>query len=236
LFRSLRDFHLQHLVRVQGREVVEENFLSGLVGRFKVYCLYFNKCEIALAFFRRPDLSANCIAGAQIKFSNLGRRNINIIRTGKVVVFRRPQKTKTVRQSFENSFRKDKTALFRLGCEHFEYQLLLTHSGRTRHIHAFGNPGQLRDGHLLEVGQVEKTFPSEVSAVPAVFIRSFSGGYTAVLWITGVVVRARSACTWSLWHINSFLNNLSLPSQPMTLAARLVLGFCRLRNGKTSRN
>src|SRR4030095_16328350 len=67
----LSDLHLQHLVWIQRGEIVEEDLLAGLVGRLEVDRLNLDQGEIALAFFRRTDLPADRIAGAQIKFPYL---------------------------------------------------------------------------------------------------------------------------------------------------------------------
>src|SRR6266436_2538812 len=89
-------FHLQHLFRIQRREIVEENFFAGLVGRLEVNCFNFDESEIALAFFGRTNLAADGVAGAQIEFSYLRWRHINVVWPGQIVVFRRAQETKTI--------------------------------------------------------------------------------------------------------------------------------------------
>jgi hypothetical protein len=62
-------FHLQHLVRIERRQVVEENFLTSLIGRFKVDRFNFDQREIAFTFLRWTNLAADCVAGAQVKLS-----------------------------------------------------------------------------------------------------------------------------------------------------------------------
>src|SRR5512132_1739740 len=83
----LSDLHLQHLVWIQRREIVEEHVLAGLIGRLEVDRLNLDQGEIAFAFFRRTNLPADGIAGAQIKLSYLRGRNINVVRSWKVVIF-----------------------------------------------------------------------------------------------------------------------------------------------------
>src|SRR5258706_9796365 len=87
----LSDLHLQHLVRIKRGEIVEEDFLARLIGRFEVDRLNLDQCEITLALLGWTNLSADRIAGAQIEFSYLGGRNINVIRARQIVVFGRSQ-------------------------------------------------------------------------------------------------------------------------------------------------
>src|SRR5436190_11787286 len=56
------DLHLQHLVRIKWRQVVEEYFFARLLGRFEVDRLDLNQCEIALAFLWRSNLAADGVA------------------------------------------------------------------------------------------------------------------------------------------------------------------------------
>src|SRR6185503_675806 len=84
------NLHPQLLFRIQRRQVVEENFLTRLIRR-----LEFDQREVALAFFRRTNLSAYRVAGAQVKLSNLRRGDINVVRTRQIVVLRRPEEAET---------------------------------------------------------------------------------------------------------------------------------------------
>src|SRR6185436_18996063 len=89
----LSDLHLQHLVWIQRSKIVEEDLLAGLIGRLEIDRLNLDQGEIALAFFRRTNLSADRIAGAQIKFPYLRGRHINVVRARKIVVFGCAQET-----------------------------------------------------------------------------------------------------------------------------------------------
>src|SRR5712664_744603 len=107
----LRGFHLQHLFRIQRCEIVKENFLTRLVGRLEVNCFNFDESEITFAFLGWTNLAADSVAGAQIEFSDLRRRDVNVVWPGQIVVFRRAQKTKTIRQRLKHAFGKDQAAL-----------------------------------------------------------------------------------------------------------------------------
>src|SRR5438067_7979849 len=93
-----RDFHPQHLVRIERRQVVKEYFFARLLGRFKIDRLDFDQREITLAFLWRANLSANRVAGAQVELANLRGRNVNVVRARQIVVFRSAQKSETVGQ------------------------------------------------------------------------------------------------------------------------------------------
>src|SRR5262245_22760647 len=70
LRRSLR---LQLRFRIQRREIVEENFLARLIGRFKVNGFNLDQSKISFTFFGRANLPAHGVAGAQVKLANLRR-------------------------------------------------------------------------------------------------------------------------------------------------------------------
>src|SRR4029077_5502557 len=100
------------------------------------------------------NLPTHRVAGAQIKLSYLRGRNINVVRAGKVVIFRRAQETETIGKRFEHTFGENQATLLSLGRQHLEDQLLFAHSSCAGDVHAFGDAGQLGDRHLLEIGKV----------------------------------------------------------------------------------
>src|SRR5258707_9358977 len=65
------DFHLEHLVGIELRQGGKENLLARHVRRFEVDRFDFDQRKVALALFRRPNLAADGIAGAQVKLANL---------------------------------------------------------------------------------------------------------------------------------------------------------------------
>ena len=64
-------FELDALERVQRCEVLEEQLLARLVGRLEVDRLDLDQGEVALPFFRRPNLARHGIASLQVELPNL---------------------------------------------------------------------------------------------------------------------------------------------------------------------
>src|SRR5688572_8119655 len=51
------DLHLQLLVGIQRRQIIEENLFARLLGSLEVDRLDLDQCEVTFAFLRRADLS-----------------------------------------------------------------------------------------------------------------------------------------------------------------------------------
>jgi hypothetical protein len=99
-------------LRIQRRQVVEEDFVAGFVGRFEVDGFDFDQREIFFAFVRRADLSTDGVAGFQIELANLRRGDIDVVRTGEVVVIGRAEEAVAVGQNFEDAFGEDVSFFF----------------------------------------------------------------------------------------------------------------------------
>src|SRR5271167_877710 len=116
---------LDTLLRIQRREVVEEDLVARLFRRLEVDCLDFDQREILLALMWRAYLPADGIACLQVELADLRRRNVNVVRTRKVVVIGRAQKAIAVRQDFQYSLREDMAFLFALGLKDLKNEVLL---------------------------------------------------------------------------------------------------------------
>ena len=88
-------FELDLLFGIVGREVVEEDLGPGDLWVLIIDGVHFQEREIALAFLRRPYLSGNRIAGADVEPSYLGRGYVDIVWAGEVVVIWGSQKFPT---------------------------------------------------------------------------------------------------------------------------------------------
>src|SRR5438445_659418 len=73
-------------LRIERRQVVEQNLVAGLVGRFEVDRFNLDQCEVFLAFVWRTNLSADGVAGLEIKLANLRRGDVNVVGAGQIVV------------------------------------------------------------------------------------------------------------------------------------------------------
>ena len=100
-------FHLQPLVRIERRQVVEIDLVARFLGILKIQRIDLEQSKIALAFFGASDVTVDGVAGAQSEAADLRRRNVNVVRTGQVVCFRRSQKAETIGQHFNDAFADD---------------------------------------------------------------------------------------------------------------------------------
>jgi hypothetical protein len=62
--------------------------------------LDFDQGKVALSIFGRTDLPRDRIPGPQIEFSNLGRRDVNVVRPGQVVLIGSAQEPESFREAF----------------------------------------------------------------------------------------------------------------------------------------
>ena len=133
------------LLRIERREIVEENLVARDFGIFEIDRFDFNQREVALAVFRRANLAGNGVAGAQVEFADLRRRDVDIVRAGEVVVFGRAEETETVGEAFENALGEDEAVLFGLSAEDLEDQFLLAHAGGAGDIELLGDLREIGD-------------------------------------------------------------------------------------------
>jgi len=64
---------LEALLRIERRQVLEEELVTRLVGRLEVDRFHFDEREVPLAILGRPHLARHRIAGLQIKLADLRR-------------------------------------------------------------------------------------------------------------------------------------------------------------------
>src|SRR5260370_8555183 len=144
LFRSIEDaaghiflggFHLEAALGIQRGQVVEKDFVAGNLWVFEVDGFDFDQREVALAVLGRTNLAGDSVAGAQVELSNLRRRDIDIVRAGKIVVFRGAEKAEAIGQAFEAAFGEDQTVLLGLRAASLEDQLLIAPPAAARTVH-----------------------------------------------------------------------------------------------------
>ncbi len=138
-------FHLQAALGIERRQVVEENFVSRDLGILEIDRFDFDQREIALAVLGRPHLAGDGVAGAQIELPDLRRRDVNVVRAGQIVVFRRAQEAEAVGQAFQDAFGEDQAVLLGLGAQDLEDQLLLAHAAGAGDGQVLGDFRQIGD-------------------------------------------------------------------------------------------
>ncbi len=136
---------LDPLLRIQRRQVVEEDLVARLFGRFEVDGLDLDQREILLAFMRRTHLAADGVAGLQVELADLRGRNVNVVRTGQIVVIGRAEEAVAIRQDFQHAFGEDVAFFFALGLKDLEDEVLLAQAAGAGQLEGPSDLGQLGD-------------------------------------------------------------------------------------------
>ena len=145
-------------LRIERREVLEEDLLARPFGRLEVDRFDLDQREVALAVLRRANLARHGVAGVQVELADLRRRHVDVVGARQVVVVRRPQEPEPVGQHLEHAFREDEPALFGARLQDLEDQLLLAHAGRAGHVELLGDLRERADAHVLERRQIDALY------------------------------------------------------------------------------
>ncbi len=137
-------------LRIERRQVVEENFVARDFGVFEIDGFHFNQREVALAILGRAHLAGDGVAGAQIELADLRWRDVDIVRAGQIVIFRRAQEAEAVGQAFEHAFGEDQPVLFGLGAQDLENQFLFAHAAGAGDLQILGDFRQVGDVFFLQ--------------------------------------------------------------------------------------
>src|SRR5579863_10392411 len=119
-------FQPDALHRIKGSQVVEENFVARDVRLFVVDQFDFQEREVAFPFFGRADLACNNVPSAEIKATDLRRRDVDIVGSRKIVVIGRTEKAEAVRKGLQDPLAIDGAVFLRLGLKYRENKLLLS--------------------------------------------------------------------------------------------------------------
>jgi hypothetical protein len=86
----------------------------------------------------------------------LGRRNVDIVRSGKVVIQGRPEKTKPVLENFKNSLSSDRPVFIRLRLQKGKDQILFPKVDCPFYMELLGHLGQFRNTFLFQFRKIHK--------------------------------------------------------------------------------
>ncbi len=150
-------FHLEPLVRIERREVVEVDLVAGLLGVLEIDGVDLEQRKVALAVLGAANFALDGVAGAQSEAADLRGRDVDIVRAGQIVRFRRAQKAKAVGENFDHPFADDVGFADCELLEDAEHQLLLAHGAGVFDFELFGKRDKLGRGLGLEV--LEFHFP-----------------------------------------------------------------------------
>ena len=128
--------HLHPLLRIQRRQVVEQDLVARLFGRLEVDRLDLHQREVLLALMRRTNVAADRVAGLQVELADLRRRDVDVVGTGQVVVVRRAQEAVAVGQDLEHAFGEDVPFFFALRLQNLEDQVLLAQTAGAGNVEA----------------------------------------------------------------------------------------------------
>src|SRR5262249_29176779 len=120
--------------RIKRRQVVEQDLVPSFIGRFKIDRLDLYQRKVFLTLMRWTDLAANGVAGFEVEFADLRGRDVNVVRSGQVVVIGRAEEAISVRQDFQHTLGKDVPLFFALRLQDLEDEVLLSEPAGARQI------------------------------------------------------------------------------------------------------
>ncbi len=97
------DFHLEPLVRIERRQIVEMDLVAHFLRVFEIDRVDLEQGEIALAVLGRADLALDRVAGAQAEAADLGRGDIDVVGAGQVIRLGAAQEAEAVLEHFEHA-------------------------------------------------------------------------------------------------------------------------------------
>jgi hypothetical protein len=144
------------LLRVERRQVLEEDLLLRFFGRFEVDGLDLDEREVPLTVLGRPDDAGDGVAGVQVELADLRWRHIDVVWAGQVVVIGRAQEAEAVGEGLEDTLGEDVAALLGAHAQDLEDELLFAHAGGAGDVQLLGDLGQRGDAHLLHRRQRDR--------------------------------------------------------------------------------
>ena len=142
--------HLDPLLGIEGGEVVEENLVARLLGRLEVDGLDLDQGKILLALVRRANVAADRVAGLEVEFANLRRRDVNIVGAGQIVVVGRAQEAVAVGQNLQHALGKDVAFFFALRLKDLEDQILFAKAAGAWNLQGARDAAQFGDVLFFE--------------------------------------------------------------------------------------
>ncbi len=92
---------------IERRQVVEVDLVARFLRVLEIDGVDLEQREIPLAVLRRADLPVDGVAGAQAEAADLRGRDVDVVRAGQVIRFRRAQEAEAVGQDFDDAFADD---------------------------------------------------------------------------------------------------------------------------------
>ncbi len=150
----IRDFHLEPLVGIERRQIVEMDLVALLVGVLEIDGVDLEQGEIALAVLRAPDLAFDGVAGAEAEAADLRRRDVDVVGAGEIVGVGRAQEAEAVLQHLDHAGAGDLDIAGRQLFQNREHELLLAHGARVLDGDLLGEAQKLRRRFGLQILQL----------------------------------------------------------------------------------
>ncbi len=158
LDRRILDFHLEPLIGVERREVLEGDLVPRALGLLEIDLRHRGQREIAFGIVGLAHLTLDRIAGAQRILPDHVGRDIDIVRAGQVIGLDGPQETEPVLQHLEHPVAIDQPAILRPFLQDREHHLALAHGRGILDLEFLRNRQEILGRKRLEIGQVHTVF------------------------------------------------------------------------------
>src|SRR5262249_27978156 len=146
----------QLLLRIERRQVVEQDLLPRALRLLEVDGLDLEEREVALALLGRTDLPRDHVAGAQVESADLARGKTRVIRARQVVVGGTAQEAEGVGEDLEDAVPAHRSVELGLRLENGEDQLLAPERRRPLDAHLLRQRRQVTDLLLLQLLEIER--------------------------------------------------------------------------------
>jgi hypothetical protein len=174
-------FELEPLRREQRRQVVEVDLVLDLLRVLEVDRVDLDQGEVALAVLGAADRALHRVAGAQAEAADLGRRDVDVVRTRQVVRVVRAQEAEPVLKHLDRTGADDLGLVGRELLQDREHQLLLAHGRGILDLDLLREGDEFGRRFGLEVLELHLASGGEIGRRDGGFGRSFDGGESVVL-------------------------------------------------------
>ena len=159
------ELQIQFFLRVEGGQVVEKDLVAGRFRPLEVDFVHLEEGEILLPFLGGTDLAGNGVPRPQAEAPDLRGGDVDVVRTGEVVVIHRAEESEAVRQDLENSGPGDHAVFLGLGLQDGKNQILPSHAAGARDVEVLGQFCQFTDRLSFDIFDVHFRFPSKKCAL-----------------------------------------------------------------------
>ena len=147
------DLHLEPLVGIERRQVVEVDLVARLVRVLEIDGVDLEEREVALAVLRAADLALDGVAGPEREAADLRGRDVDVVGAGEIVGVGRAEEAEAVLEDLDDAFADDVGLPRGELLQDREHQLLLAERGGVFDLELLGKGEQLDRRLGLEVLQ-----------------------------------------------------------------------------------